>query len=376
MNVAPLLARERSRSREQLIAGRLRRFAWRHRTAIEKLAHRDGRLADLALSFPALLFALAVPRRRFDPEPAIEQIIAGAPLAELAATAKVPMWARKLMPEAFLRPLPALPDRELFRRQIPNHLPRSPKVAHRWLEIVANVAFWGHDDLAVWFARRMETGDGKWSMNWRPLSLWAWHSAQSDGPAVCFVTRHWTPDMSARQACAAASDWWASVRTSLYLGDDIVGDVWAEPATVNGYTFEPVRTALELIDHARAMNNCARTYDQIIKENAGRIWMVFKNGERVAMLSLGPVRGNPYPTLRQMSGPFNAKVGPEVWLAANNWVRAHCALELPYRVHSGIPPENWRHMWRQYWLAKRRIPYWLTLSPSYHALAYLGDPNA
>ena len=83
------------------IEKRLRRFPLRHRPAVKAMAERHLHLADLAITFPALLFALAVPRSGFDSTPIIGAVIAGAPLRDLALQVGLPMWSRKLMPEAF-----------------------------------------------------------------------------------------------------------------------------------------------------------------------------------------------------------------------------------------------------------------------------------
>jgi hypothetical protein len=49
---------------------------------------RHSRIADLAASFPALLFALAVPRHGLDPALALARVIDGVGLAEVAAAAE------------------------------------------------------------------------------------------------------------------------------------------------------------------------------------------------------------------------------------------------------------------------------------------------
>jgi hypothetical protein len=63
----------------------LARFSKPYNQRVRVFAARHPRLADLALSFPALLFALAAPRRNFNPEPVIERVIDGARLAEQIA---------------------------------------------------------------------------------------------------------------------------------------------------------------------------------------------------------------------------------------------------------------------------------------------------
>jgi hypothetical protein len=130
---------------------------------------RHSRVADLAVSFPALLFALAVPRSGLDPARAIDRAIEGASLAKVAAAADVPLWLRRLPPEALSRPLGKLPDGEVFRRQIANHLPHSPKVSPIWLQAVADIADLAHEAAAVWIAR--EIAREKRGMNLKRLRL-------------------------------------------------------------------------------------------------------------------------------------------------------------------------------------------------------------
>ena len=50
------------------------------------------------------------------------------------------MWLRKLPVDALTKPLPHLPDGDLLRRRIVNHLPRSPKRAPVWLDAVSFAA--------------------------------------------------------------------------------------------------------------------------------------------------------------------------------------------------------------------------------------------
>src|SRR5215471_19323922 len=95
--------------RYALIERRLRRYSRAAQPRVRALADRHPRLADLAVSFPPLLFALALPRLGQDPEPAIVCAIEGRPLGEIAATAGVPRWLRRLPVDGLTRPLPRLP---------------------------------------------------------------------------------------------------------------------------------------------------------------------------------------------------------------------------------------------------------------------------
>jgi len=115
MTLNLLRAPRREPARSDMLERQLRRYHSRFQGAVRTLAMRHSHIADLALSFPALLFALAAPRRGLDRRPALMRVIDGLSLAEAAAAAEVPMWLRKLPPEAFSRPLQRLPDGDLFR---------------------------------------------------------------------------------------------------------------------------------------------------------------------------------------------------------------------------------------------------------------------
>lgn len=154
-NVVALNSACRAPARATLLERRLARYCRRLQPQVRQLAARHSRLADLAVSFPALLLALALPRPNFDPEPAIKAVIAGEPLSVLARAAGVALWLRKLPPEAFERAIPMLPDGDFVRVQICNHIPRSPKRLASWLSVVALAFEVGDETIAIWIASEM-----------------------------------------------------------------------------------------------------------------------------------------------------------------------------------------------------------------------------
>src|SRR5262245_27646742 len=142
-------------SRRTLIERRLRRYSPGVQGLVGRMADRHTRLADLAVSFPALLFALAVPRPGVDPERAIASAIQGCSLPHVAKQAGVPLWLRALPVDCLACPLPPLPDDDFFRLRITSHLPWSPKLVPTWLEAVAGAAQWAHEPFAIWIAREL-----------------------------------------------------------------------------------------------------------------------------------------------------------------------------------------------------------------------------
>ncbi|UFZ03122.1 hypothetical protein LQG66_28345 [Bradyrhizobium ontarionense] len=371
-----LLTPRREPERFDLHERRLRRYTCRFQSRVRALAMRHSHIADLALSFPALLFALAAPRRGFDPEPVLACVIAGRPLAEAAAAAGLPMWLRKLPPEAFVRPIDPLPDGELFRRQIGNHLPRSPKLMPRWLQLVSEMAALAHEPAAVWIAREFVGAPRAPKLaRMHLLGLWIWFSSQPTTSAYELVEKPWTPDMKLDAAVAAAGAWREMAELHLNLGRQPIRDMWLNPGRVGDYEFRPIDGMPAVKEEAAAMRNCVRLYGEDIALNRSRLWSVRRGGERVATLEVAVRRRDPLLNIVQLEAAGNKAVSRELWWVARRWLHLH---DLP-RIETGevrwdkapFDGATWRGLWRPYWLAKRRIPKWLPLAPSRRALEAL-----
>jgi hypothetical protein len=319
-----VLAPRREAARSDLLERRLRRYHPRFQGAVRALALRHSRIADLAASFPALLFALAVPRPGLDPARALAHVIDGHALAEVAAAADVPLWLRKLPPEVFARPIVRLPDGELFRRQIANHLPRSPKLAPTWLQVVADIAQLAHEPAAVWIARELIREPRRVNpARLRLIGLWAWFSGQRATFGHELIERPWTPDMRIGAALAAADDWRMIVASHVNLGCRPITDIWLEADRVAGYDFLPLSSTAAITEEAEAMKNCLRTYGYNLAHNRSRLWSVRRDGERVATLKVAIGYPDPLPNIIELKGPRNADVPPDVWWAARQWLNLH-----------------------------------------------------
>ena len=371
-----MLAPRRVAGRFDLLERRLRRYDPRFQEAVRALAAQHSRIADLAASFPALLFALAVPRRGLDPACALARVIDGATLTEVAAAAELPMWARKLPPEAFVRPIVRLPDGELFRRQIGNHLPRSPKLASTWLQAVTDVAELAHEPAAVWIARELVREPGRVKLRrLRLISLWAWFSGQPATFGHGLIEKCWTPDMRIGAALEAADDWRMLVALHVNLGHRGVTDTWLEATRMGGYDFLPVTSIADITDEAKAMRNCLRTYGYSLAHNRTRLWSVRHKGQRVATVRVACRSRDPLPNIVELKGVGNTEVSRELWWAARQWLHLHDLSRVDMGQYKwGAAPLDrtmWQSLWRPYWLARCRIPEWLPISPSRDALEAL-----
>jgi hypothetical protein len=342
---------------------------------VRALASRHERVADLALSFPALLFALAAPRRGLDPACAIARAIDGARLAEVAAAADVPLWLRRMPPEALARPIGRLPDSKSFQRRIANHLP-SRKAAPIWFRAVADAGELADEAFALWIAKEIVRDRRSMKLKrLRLVGLWAWFSGQFDTFGGSLIRKRWTPDVQFRSVLEAADDWHETISLHAHLGRDPIADLWLRPALVCGYDFQPLASVSEIADEAMAMSNCLRTYGERLALNRSRLWSVRKDGQRVATLDVAFRFQDPLPQVVQLKGAANSKPPFEVWWASRQWLHMHDLSRLdPKQKAWGSAPLDraaWISLWRPYWLAKRRIPDWLPLAASAEALEKL-----
>ena len=356
-------------------ATRLRRFPVRYRNAVKDVAGRHHRLADLARSFPALLFALAVPRPGFDPSHVIDGVIAGASLRGLAQRAGLPVWSRKLMPEAFEQPECELPADELVGRQIVNHLPRSPKLAARWLHAVNHVTMWGTPAAAVWIAREIANDPkGVFDARLNLVALYVWFSAAPETSAGELVEKAWTSSMRFSTALRNARDWFEAIALRAHLAGQPIRDAWLASAVVDGFEFIPLCSESDIGDEAEAMQNCVRSLSWGVRQNRLRLWSVRRGGERVATLQLGRRYGDPLLQVVQLKGPKNATASAPVWWAARKWLHGHdLSVIAPVTFKEALPLDRrgWIELWRPYWIAKQRLPVWLPLAPSAKAISDL-----
>ncbi len=360
-------------ARSKSIERQLRRFRPEVNRAVRALAARDSRLADLTVSFPALAVALALPRPRVSSGAAIAAAIAGWPLNELAHMAGLPLWTRRLQPEYFSGPVPQLPKSADFYRRIANHLPKDRDAAE-WLAAVSFAARWGSEPYAVWMARVFTPVRSRRRRNHfrhQVLALWAFYSAHPGTFAHSLIDRAWTPAIGQRAALDAAYTWWDAVDLHVHLGDALIGDPWLVPAEVDGFRFEPLLSAGEILQEARLMKNCLRTYGPDLSQNHGRLWSIRREGRRIATMLIRQPWQAKLLNIYELLGPRNRPVSAEVWWASQQWLHAHDLAELSQRANptmGSFDLPTWRKLWKPFWMARQRVPSWLPLAPSESAL--------
>ena len=306
------------------------RFAAPVRREIRRLIRSSPRVGDLCETFPGLLYALAL---RHGPASArlsaLSAIESGAPLKSVARILGIPMWLRKLPPEAFGILSADLPQSPAFSRQIAHRLPRDPKESKAWLKAVQFAAGACGDDFAVWLA-----GQPIYETDFDPhrslsvLAAYAWFSGKPQTRAAKLIVVPWRSEISLDTAMCAAKSWFNRVRLVLQMPEGAVTDPWLRPGIALGYTFEPLISSHAILDEAQAMHNCADQYAERLVREKCRLFSVRRNGLRIATLEIGPHgREGGVLAINQLKARHNMAVSGDVWQAAYSWMSGQSGLK-------------------------------------------------
>jgi hypothetical protein len=312
------------------------------------------RLADLAVVFPGAMYALAT--RRGAPEQrdaAMALIEEGAALKAVARALELPLWLRRLPPEAFQKVVPPVPSSENFTRRVATRLPAAPSHAGVWLDSVAFGARACNEDFALWLADQpIFSEPGKPEQMFGVLVAYAWHSRAPHTRAHSLIVVPWRPEIAFDTALCAAKSWLNRMRLTLQLGPGVLTDPWLSGGQVRGYTFVPLLDRGEILTEARAMQNCADQYAERLSDDRCRLFSIRREREHIATLEIGPhSREAGMLAITQLKGRHNMAAPLDVWQAAYAWLAAQSGLR---RLPPRFPPERklddeaWRQLMAYY----------------------------
>jgi hypothetical protein len=346
------------------IVDQVRRYAARFRRPLLGLCQASPRVADLLFSFPAAAVALAT--RRVSPEAcaAAKGLAAqGAPLADIAEALRLPMWLRKLPPEAFDRALPKRIGEERdaeFGRRVVNMLPTDRKNPACWLNWLLAARVAGGDAFALWVAaqpifraRRPPPLNAL-----LPLAMFAWFSHHPELEAARFMGSRWTARMSMDRAAYLTRRWLHAVLQDLCLALPASRSVWAQERRVDGFDFVPLLTSAQLAEEGARMQNCLATYSIYVVHGICRLYSVRSNGTSVASLDVRSLPGIGVPDIAQLLARGNSKAPAQVHEAARAW------LKLQLHEASDVEAFNWgtpsdaafrKHVWQPYASAVKTV---------------------
>lgn len=339
------------------------RFDQPVRRSLRRLVYSSPRVADLATVFPGAIYALAArhgsqTRRR----KALTLVEDGAQLKDVARMLDLPMWLRKLPPEAFQGPLSALPASETFARRIVNHLPSKPAESAFWLKSVAFGAKAADEYFALWLAGQpIYAEKGKPERLFAMLAAYAWYSAADVSRTRSLIVVPWRPEMAFDTAVCAAKSWLNRLRLVLQLRPGAVTDAWFATGEALGYSFSPLIEQTDILAEAHAMQNCADQYADRIARDRCRLFSIRRRGLRVATLEIGPhQREAGVLAINQLKARHNMPAPTEVWQAAHAWMatqkdlRRLPPMSVPERP---LNAETWESLMLAYRLARRGAPW-------------------
>lgn len=325
------------------------------RKAVRDVVAAHPAAGELAVTFPALLFALATgfggARKRAR---ALRLIENGEPLREVADTLGLPWWTRRLPAGAFVDTLDAIPlDVEVARR-IATEIPVDARIARLWLWGVCYGYHACGAEFATWVARILarhsstfvgSKGEDRFSL----LAAWAWHSNAPDTPGHRIMRRPWSSAMGLRRALEEAGVWQQRVALvlSLEAGNS---DDWIKEGEALGFEFVALKTPQEFISESETMVNCLDQYSERLEAGFSSIYSVRKNGRTVADVEIGRhAQEVTMPSILQLRGRRNRRAPAEVWRAAYAWLGAQ---PLKARYRSGgdqVEPDLARQKRVDFW---------------------------
>ena len=341
----------------------VQRFPVVIRRDVRRLVRSSPRIADLATVFPGVLFALASKRgtaaSRLNATALIES---GAQLKSVARALDLPMWLRRLPPEAFVALANDVPKSEGFGRRIASRMPTSPRESAFWLTSVLFAEQACNEDFAIWLAEQnvfADRGDAEKLI--AVVAAYAWFSTNPETAAHKLIVVSWRPEIAFDTALCAAKSWFNRLRLVLQLPPGVVSDPWLKPGAANGYTFEPLLGHPDILTEAQTMQNCADQYAERIVRDKCRLFSVRRNGTRLATLEIGPhQREAGVLAINQLKGRHNMAASTEVWQAAYTWMASQQALKrLPVLGMSerSFDQTAWRTLFQPYREAKSGAPW-------------------
>ena len=331
------------------------RFPRRRRKAVRALALSHPYLAQLLLSFPAALYAMACRRPQLAVD-ARSQVIAGGSLKEVAAALGLPSWTRRVPPEgccaALLLPLP---DGPLISARIGNLMPSDAADWPGWLDGVSVGARIAGDDFALWVARELKRVRRPGSVDGiATIAMWAWYGAERRNAASTLIPAPWRAGLSLANAASGARAWLEGIE---FLMVEPPGPIGLSPPagdTVDGFTFVPIPWGAPLVAEGVRMRNCLSSYAGSYLRGS-RVWSVHRDGRTVADLELafgGTERG--VPRLVQLRAVSNTDAPDAIWAAVYRWLTRWQVLDTPHPVKSEVyrrRPGAWHDLWRPLWEA-------------------------
>ena len=366
---APLAPQLVPRRRAASVESFLRRMAPEVRAEARHLVRACKRAADLATVFPAALHAICDDRMPPAVRMKARQLVAqGAPLKTVGEALSLPMWMRRLPPEAFHGGIPAIGGSDVFMRRIVGRLPSSRRQARTWLTAVAFGMRAADEDFAIWIADKInDIGTGDAQPLLELLAAYAWHSRNCTGAARALILVRWRPEMSLETAICAAKSWFNRVRLVCQLPVGAISDPWLAPGKVDAFEIVALIDSRSLLDEARMMANCADQYAAKLASDQCRLFGLRRGRAHLATIEIAPhPREQNMVAITQLKARGNLPASSEHWQAAYAWLAGQASLWRPMTVIAPSRPLSatmWACLFERYRAERAGAP-WLVEVPA------------
>lgn len=305
-------------------------------------------IEDLADSFPAMLFALATGyATQADREACLDIVERGGSLKDASNALGLPLWTRRLPPEALVQSLPPLPGDTEFASTMVSRMPENGRECAVWLDRMTLALALSGRDLALWVAREprlLPPLTGEEDLSW--LMAWAWASTAPATPGYDLLRGAWSPSIGWKRARDEIAIW----RKRVDLVGALAGeprDPWFQDAHVQGLDIVHLDTVEAFIAESQAMENCLDQYAAHLSYGRIRVFSVRRDGRPIADVEL-TLRSDEttMPCISQIRGPRNRRAPPPVWQAVHAWLGAQ-----PFRTLAVVatPAAASRDAYRAFW---------------------------
>ncbi|MFM1815759.1 MAG: hypothetical protein RLZ98_2454 [Pseudomonadota bacterium] len=361
----------------------LKRYQRSFRRRLRKFAKTSVAVGDLVYTFPALAIVIATGQgaqeRRNE---AIVLAAEGRSLRQVAAAVGLPMWLRKLPPEAFGECVPQVPASELFAHRIVNAVPAEDDAARMWLAWVVSAWRLAGEEFAMWIAgQRIYSARGLDAHCVWPLAAYAWFSGHDGATARGFIRRPWKARMSFAHAVEETRGFVLRLMLEECRDDSGVEGRWHSVQRASGYRIVPLRTPADLEQEGDRMNNCVASYVQQVAKGECLIYGIRRGNRHVATLEIRAHLGEGgRPVITQLEGPGNGPAADDVWRAVQKWLsrQGRFPVVSPRQLAGvAVNAERWVALWEPYWkavgqqAAHRQVPVASQLAHLNHSLEHL-----
>jgi hypothetical protein len=322
------------------------RFSWRiglyhptWRARVAAVAAHHPALADLAESFPALLFALTSGNGSASKRAAaIEAILAGESLQHTADILGLAWWTRKPPASAFREPLPPFPIDADFSRRMASLVPDGVNTCALWLTAVCEAVPAGGRQYALWTARHGVALVGTLSEAQRQaFHAWVWMGWHPGTSGHALVRRPWASDLGIKKVMEEFGAFLGRVALADALGDGKIGGVISD-LHVHGLTFRPLRSAFDYINAAAALDNCLEQYADRLHRGTCAVATISDGPNIIGCVEIGPhPTESAMPAIVQLRVAKNKRASAALWSAAYAWLAA-CDMR-PLMPHALAPSE-------------------------------------